>query len=336
VRRSIVVLLTLAHFACGDGVPKPPDVPPDAVPKIITFDAARTQLYPHETTELRWVVENAQRIEIIAGEQSTIASTFEPSGSADTGEMIETTTFVLRATNREKVATAILEVTVEWGPPQIFFFRPTRTFIVEGTRVELEWHVENALEIALFIDGVQQLRREPGPFVEHAAFVAKDEQRVALEASNPTDTASITLEIISSAIVDFSITPRVFTAESSSAAFAWSTRMLSTVELTFQDAATLEIQSVPGFPGTRQGMVDLPVHTNGAYFLIAGNDDGGVQRTVLVEEAIPEREPNATNELSTTFRFGSSPPRRSTRTAIFGSARQASAVAAATSTRRSA
>ncbi|MDW8130230.1 MAG: OmpA family protein [Bryobacterales bacterium] len=119
-------------------------VTPGALPRIVRFGAAPPEIVAGETSNLFWVVENADEVTISG------IGRVETAGSREVAPAT-TTTYTLTARNRrgEVTATAVVAVTPR---VRILSFTARPTEITPGMAVVLDWSTENA--VSAFISGV--------------------------------------------------------------------------------------------------------------------------------------------------------------------------------------
>lgn len=157
-------------------------VTPGALPRIVRFGAAPPEIVAGETSNLFWVVENADEVTISGIGRVETAGSREVAPSS-------TTTYTLTARNRrgEVTATAAVAVTPR---VRILSFTGRPTEITPGMAVVLDWSTENA--VSAYISGV-------GPVAPSGSTIVypKETTTYVLTAigNRSQDTARVTITV---------------------------------------------------------------------------------------------------------------------------------------------
>lgn len=161
-------------------------VTPGTLPRIVRFAAAPPEIVAGETSNLFWVVENADEVAISG------IGRVETAGSREVAP-VSTTTYTLTARNRRGDVTATATVAVT-PRVRILSFTGRPTEITAGMAVVLDWSTENA--VSAFISGVGPVAASGSTIVyprETTTYVltaignrSQDTARVTITVTRPT------------------------------------------------------------------------------------------------------------------------------------------------------
>lgn len=218
-------------------VPGNPDafVPP-ASPRIVLFEAAADAVPRGETVELRWKVENAQRITIFSPTE-ILVDTEEPEGVVTTLAVMRRSSFDIRAAGYGTVG-ATVDVAATWPEPEIVAYRaePTVTYINGFT--QLYWTTRNVEKVSIYQDDVLvPFTTFMGTAAEMGmAFINITSERTVLQlrAENPTFTVTEDVVITAGpqpAILSFRASPRTFIGTSTTVTVRWETQGMDSTDL---------------------------------------------------------------------------------------------------------
>jgi hypothetical protein len=304
-RRSLffvpLIPLTLL-VACEDPPPPTDELPdagmmmqhpdayvPPASPAIVTFEASAASVSRGETVELRWKVENAQRI-TISSPAGTILDTDQLEGVLETGPIQRRSAFDLRVAGFG-TASQSLEVDVLWPDPIIKTFTADATTVYYGYST-ISWETEHAERVTIYVNDMAV-----GAFVGMQAAagttivnVFAAENVVRIKAENPSRAVTQDVTLIAGVpptIDSFRASPRTFVGTSTLVTITWETTGFESIQL------LQNYVPIPGAPSMTSGSFQVDV-ADTTQFTLFGNITGVpyAQSDAFVGRAGIEFEPN--------------------------------------------
>jgi hypothetical protein len=301
---SFLVLPSLAFAVVGCNDPAPtghpdaavetfPDayVPPPS-PRIVMFEAAATAVPRGEVVELRWKVENAQRITIFSPTE-ILVDTDQLEGVVMTLPVQRRASFDIRAAGYGTVGETI-DVAAIWPEPVIHSFtaNPEVTYVNGYTMVS--WETEHAEKVSIYANDV---------LVPFAVFMGSLAERsttfvsiftemttIQIRAENPTHTRTQDILITAGpppAILSFRADPRTFVGSSTIVHVTWETQGYEAAEL------LLNYIPVQGAPRSPNGSYDLEISETSQLTLYGYYAGAPInQADIVVGRAGVEYEPN--------------------------------------------
>jgi hypothetical protein len=258
--------------------------------EIISFTASESTVSPYQAVELAWDVRGARTIEI-GSEDTTLVSTFGSAGRVQTELLAKTTSFKLIARSGDSMASATVEVTVDWPEPQVLAFDVSPRMVTAGSFVSVFWTTANAERVRITRNGTEianlTTMLESGAI---SALVTEADNVFRFEAINPDETAFREITVIAEApprIVRFSIDPPAVFAGSTTATVTWQTTGATRTDL------DIDFTPVPDFPQTASGSFTVTLQSRlQVVHLVATSNLGQMDSYRRIGPPFAEREPN--------------------------------------------
>jgi len=236
-------------------------------PQILRFDASPLTIAPNGTSTLSWATANATSVTISGLGAEAL------NGSVSTPALTTTTTYTLTATNSSGSVTAPITITVgSTTVPQVVVFSASPQTINAGQSSQLCWQVIGATTINIS-GGV-------GSNVAANACAAVSPQATTtytLTATNAAGSinASVTVNVGSTQILQFSANPEFSTSQGSPVVLTWQTMNATSVSLVGGD-----MQSSPANLPVN-GSFTVNPNDNVTYTLIAYGPGGASVSAVI-------------------------------------------------------
>lgn len=305
MRRAFLFLAVptvVALTACEEAATEHPDasmsaqpdagfIPPPS-PKIVLFEAAADAVPRGETVELRWKVENAQRVTIFSPTEILVDST-EPEGVVTTLPVMRRVSYDIRAAGYGTVGETV-DVAAIWPEPTIntYTANPMVTYVNGFT--QLSWTTSNTEKVSIYQNDVLvPFTVFMGSAAEMGtAFITITSEMTTLQlrAENPTYTVTEDIVITAGpqpAILSFRASPRTFIGTSTTVTVTWETQGFESTDL------LVNFIPVENFSRTPSGSVSTEIFgtTN---LTLYGNLGGGpfTQADTISAQAGTEFEPN--------------------------------------------
>jgi uncharacterized cupredoxin-like copper-binding protein len=204
---------------------------PVVLPQIIRFEASPLNITTGQSSTLSWTTTGATTVTISGLGAEAL------NGSASTGALTTTTTFTLTATNASgNSVTAPITVTVSPASiPQVVVFAANPSTINSGQSTQLCWQVNNATTINISGGVGSNLAANSCQTVSPTTTTT-----YTLTAINATGQiqASATVNVGSTQILSFSVSPEFITSQGLPATISWTTTNATSVSLVGGDQAS--------------------------------------------------------------------------------------------------